>query len=152
MTNSTRYTEIFTRHVNIVSFVPNSFPFLFCFVLFCQAGGAYPYEFINVAGDSCEKEKGVNPNVGELICFEDHSGNATELYPAYLEIGHGSPHYCSKDAKAADTYNDFCPYIFFGPNRGQYRHPHIAFASVETYLANLVMPDKCGITWDDSNQ
>merc|ERR1712113_588157 len=38
-----------------------------------------------------------------------------------------------------------------GPNRGKYRHPHTAFAAVETWLANKVMPDKCGATWDENN-
>lgn len=44
-----------------------------------------------------------------------------------------------------------CPYIFFGPNRGKYRHPHIAYAAVEVWLANKSMPDKCGSTWLDNN-
>ena len=34
---------------------------------------------------------------------------------------------------------------------GKYRHPHIAFSAVETYLAHEVMPLKCGTKWDDSN-
>ena len=117
---------------------------------FTDIGGGYPFEFINVAGESCEKEKKAHPNAIAVECFEQHSGDVS-LYPDYLEVGHGSPHYCTKEGKAADVYNDWCPYIFFGPNRGKYRHPHIAFAAVETYLANLVMPNKCGTTWDDSD-
>jgi len=107
----------------------------------------YPLEFVNLVGESCEKEKEAFPSAQ---CYEDHSGPATD-YPSYLKAGHGSPHYCSKGAKEADVYNDWCPYVFFGPNRGQYRHPHIAYAVVETFLANKVMPTKCGKTWDDND-
>lgn len=121
---------------------------------YSDAGGSYPFEFVNLVGDTCQQEKDAHPNAGELICFEQHSGRGNvKLYPSNLQIGHGSPHYCTVEGKekAVDVYNGFCPYIFFGPNRGKYRHPHIAFASVETYLAHLLMPEKCGTTWDDSN-
>jgi len=117
---------------------------------FSEAGGAYPLEFVNLAGESCEKEKAKHPDAGALECFEQHSGNVS-LYPDNLEVGHGSPHYCTKEGKEADVNDDWCPYISFGPNRGKYRHPHIAFAAVETYLAHLIMPENCGTTWDDSN-
>jgi len=117
---------------------------------FTEAGGAYPLEFVNLAGESCEKEKEKHSGAGAMECFEEHSGDVSQ-YPDYLEVGHGSPHYCTKEGKKADVYNDWCPYIYFGPNRGKYRHPHVAFAAVETFIANLVMPDKCGTTWDDSN-
>jgi len=117
---------------------------------FSKAGGDYPLEFVNLIGESCEKEKEKHPNAGDLICFEQHSGDAS-LYPEYLKVGHGSPHYCSTESKDADVNPDYCPYIFFGPNRGKYRHPHIAFSAVEVYLAHKVMPTKCGTTWDDSN-
>jgi len=80
----------------------------------------------------------------------NHSGDVS-LFPDYLEVGHGSPHYCTKEGKAADINPDYCPYIFFGPHRGKYRHPHIAFSAVEVYLSNIIMPDKCGTKWDDSN-
>lgn len=52
---------------------------------------------------------------------------------------------------AADVHKDWCPYLYFGPNRGKYRHPHVAYAAVEVWLANKVMPDKCGETWDDND-
>jgi len=117
---------------------------------FSMEGGNYPLEFVNLIGASCESEKLKHPDAGDLICFEQHSGDES-VYPDDLEIGHGSPHYCTKEGKTADVNNDYCPYIFFGPNRGKYRHPHIAFSAVETYLANIVMPDKCGTSWDDSN-
>uniref|UniRef100_A0A7S4EFS1 Uncharacterized protein n=1 Tax=Pseudo-nitzschia australis TaxID=44445 RepID=A0A7S4EFS1_9STRA len=117
---------------------------------FSEASTTYPLEFVNLAGESCKKEIEKHPEAGKLECFEQHSGNIT-MYPDYLEVGHGSPHYCTKAGKKADVNNDWCPYIFFGPNRGKYRHPHIAFAAFETYIANLVIPAKCGTTWDDSN-
>lgn len=117
---------------------------------FSDAGGAYPLEFVNLAGETCEKEKQKHSTAGALECFEDHSGDVSQ-FPDYLDVGHGSPHYCTIEGKAADVNPDWCPYIFFGPHRGKYRHPHIAFSAVETYLANKVMPDKCGTTWDDSN-
>jgi len=116
---------------------------------FSDLGGAYPLEFVNLAGASCEAEKLKHPDAGDLDCFEDHSGDVS-LYPDYLKVGHGSPHYCDTASKDADVNPDYCPYIFFGPNRGKYRHPHIAFSAVEVYLSNMVMPEKCGTAWDDS--
>eukprot|EP00537_Pseudo-nitzschia_pungens_P006273 CAMPEP_0172376388 /NCGR_PEP_ID=MMETSP1060-20121228/66695_1 /TAXON_ID=37318 /ORGANISM="Pseudo-nitzschia pungens, Strain cf. cingulata" /LENGTH=232 /DNA_ID=CAMNT_0013103903 /DNA_START=51 /DNA_END=751 /DNA_ORIENTATION=- len=117
---------------------------------FSTAGGAYPLEFVNLAGETCEKEKTKHSEAGELECFEQHSGDVS-LFPDYLEVGHGSPHYCTKEGKAADINPDILSFIFFGPHRGKYRHPHIAFSAVEVYLSNIVMPDKCGTSWDDSN-
>lgn len=112
-----------------------------------EKGGAYPLEFRNLIGDTC---KGDPDKDGDLLCFDTHSGGQN-VYPDYLAVGHDSPRYCTKEAIEADVPTDWCPYIFFGPNRGKYRHPHIAFSSLETYLANMVMKDKCGTTWDDSN-
>jgi len=117
---------------------------------FSELGGAYPLEFVNLAGDSCEAEKKKHPNAGNLDCFEDHTGSVTE-YPSYLEVGHGSPHYCTKEGIGADANPDWCPYIFFGKNRGKYRHPHIAFAALETYIANTLSVSGCKTTWDDSD-
>lgn len=108
----------------------------------------YPLEFVNLVGDSCTGEQEKFPSAE---CFEKHSGGNATHYPDYLEPGHGSPHYCSKDAKAADVNNDWCPYIFFGDMRGRYRHPHIAFAAVETWLANKAGVGTCGPTWDDND-
>ena len=117
---------------------------------FSNAGGAYPLEFVNLAGESCNNEKEKHPNAGALECFEDHTGAVSE-FPDYLEVGHGSPHYCTKDGIKADVNPDYCPYIFFGKNRGKYRHPHIAFAALETFLAHEIIPENCTTTWDDSN-
>lgn len=109
---------------------------------------AYPLEYVNLVGDSCTKEQGTFPTAD---CFESHSNGSATDYPEYLKPGHGSPHYCSVGAMEADVNKDWCPYIFFGPKRGKYRHPHIAYAAVEVWLANKVMPDKCGATWDDND-
>lgn len=109
---------------------------------------AYPLEFVNLVGPSCNAEQAKFPSAE---CYEQHSDGDQDDYPDYLKPGHGSPHYCSADAKIAGVHNDWCPYIFFGPNKGQYRHPHVAFAAVETWLSNKVMPDKCGPTWDDND-
>lgn len=108
----------------------------------------YPLEYVNLVGESCANEQNKFPSAQ---CYEQHSGGTIDDYPEYLKPGHGSPHYCSYGAMDADVNKDWCPYIFFGPKRGKYRHPHIAFAAVETWLANKVMPDKCGPTWDDND-
>jgi len=107
---------------------------------------AYPLEFVNLVGQSCTDEQVIFPSAE---CSTDSA--ADNEYPEYLEAGHGSPHYCSTLAKAADVSNDWCPYIFFGNDRGKYRHPHVAFAAVETWLANKIMPDQCGPTWDEND-
>jgi len=113
---------------------------------FTKEGGDYQLEFVNKVGESCASEKLKFPST---ICFEEHSGGGPENYPDYIKQG-GGPHYCSKIAVEADANDGWCPYLFFGPNRGQYRHPHIAYAALETYIAHLVIPDKCGTAWDDS--
>jgi len=59
------------------------------------------------------------------------------------------PHYC-KDGVAPDTWGDFCPYVHTGDNSGQYRHPHIALAALELWIANQCMPNDCPATWLDS--
>ena len=60
------------------------------------------------------------------------------------------PHYCSKAAADEDIWGDFCPYIHTGENSGLYRHPHIALAALEVYIANKCKPEKCPSTWLDS--
>jgi len=118
------------------------------------SGGTYPYplEFVNVVGPSCLAEQTRWPTA---VCFEEHSGTpgnpgSASDYPDYLDAGHGSPHYCSQDGKDQDVSNDWCPYIFFGPSRGKYRHPHIAYAALEVFLANQTVAE-CGPTWDDGD-
>jgi hypothetical protein len=68
----------------------------------------------------------------------------------YYELGFPSPqgpHYCTDAFIEADHWKDFCPYVFEGENAGKYQHPHISLTAVEQYLANMVMPDKCGEEW-----
>lgn len=60
------------------------------------------------------------------------------------------PHYCSKAAAEEDVWGDFCPYIHTGENAGLYRHPHVALAAVELWLANQCKPQTCPSTWLDS--
>jgi len=61
------------------------------------------------------------------------------------------PHYCSKEAATEDVWGDFCPYIHTGENAGLYRHPHLALAALELWIANKCMgPDICPMTWLDS--
>lgn len=61
------------------------------------------------------------------------------------------PHYCSKDvADAGNIWGDFCPYVHTGENSGLYRHPHLALAALELWIANQCMPDTCSAQWLDS--
>jgi hypothetical protein len=61
------------------------------------------------------------------------------------------PHYCSTTvADAGGIWGDFCPYVHTGENSGKYRHPHIALAALELWMANQCMPDMCAATWLDS--
>jgi len=61
------------------------------------------------------------------------------------------PHYCSVEAaEAGGIWGDWCPYIHTGENSGQYRHPHLALAALELWIANQCMPDKCASEWLDS--
>lgn len=61
------------------------------------------------------------------------------------------PHYCStKVAGAKVIWGDFCPYVHTGENSGKYRHPHIALAALELWIANQCMPEKCAPEWLDS--
>jgi len=113
-----------------------------------EADYPYPLEYVNLVGERCSKEQEKWPSAQ---CYEAHSGGNIFDYPTYLDPGHGSPHYCTPEAMDAQINKDWCPYIFFGPKRGKYRHPHIAFAAVETWLSNKVMPDKCGSTWDEND-
>lgn len=69
---------------------------------------------------------------------------------ACTEITCKGPHYCSNAAAEADIWRDFCPYIHTGENSGQYRHPHVALAALELWIANKVKPTECPATWLDS--
>lgn len=61
------------------------------------------------------------------------------------------PHYCTKDvADAGNVWGDYCPYVSTGDNSGLYRHPHLALAALELWIANQCMPDMCAPQWLDS--
>mmetsp|Transcript_3789 Transcript_3789/g.5459 ORF Transcript_3789/g.5459 Transcript_3789/m.5459 type:complete len:418 (-) Transcript_3789:1939-3192(-) len=61
------------------------------------------------------------------------------------------PHYCTSDvADDGKIWGDFCPYVHTGENSGKYRHPHLALAALELWIANQCMPDKCPSEWLDS--
>jgi len=57
------------------------------------------------------------------------------------------PHYCSKEVADEDmAWGDFCPYVHTGENSGLYRHPHIALAALELWMANQCIPE-CPSEW-----
>lgn len=61
------------------------------------------------------------------------------------------PHYCSKEvAGAGIIWGDFCPYVHTGEKSGLYRHPHLALAALELWIANQCKPSVCTSTWLDS--
>lgn len=60
------------------------------------------------------------------------------------------PHYCSADVDGEPIWGDFCPYVHTGENSGLYRHPHVALAALELWIANQCMPHQCPSTWLDS--
>jgi len=51
------------------------------------------------------------------------------------------------DAPFTIPIGDFCPYVHTGENSGKYRHPHLALAALELWIANQCMPDKCASEW-----
>ena len=63
----------------------------------------------------------------------------------------GPPHWCTVDMYKSGHWDGVCPYVFKGPDAGQYRHPHIAFAALEVYLTHQAMPNKCATTWLENN-
>uniref|UniRef100_A0A7S4UGS6 Uncharacterized protein n=1 Tax=Ditylum brightwellii TaxID=49249 RepID=A0A7S4UGS6_9STRA len=81
--------------------------------------------------------------------FEFSSGRGVDNQEPPYEPG--PPHWCTQEYLDSGNWPDFCPYVFEGPDAGQYRHPHIAYAALEVYLANQVMPELCGVTWLENN-
>jgi len=81
--------------------------------------------------------------------YEFPAGNGLENQaPPYAG---GPPHWCTPDMTASGHWDGVCPYVFEGPDAGQYRHPHIALAALEVYLANLALPETCKVTWLENN-
>jgi len=76
------------------------------------------------------------------------AGNLEDQEPPYTP---GPPHWCTKEMYDSGHWDGVCPYVYLGSNAGGYRHPHIAFAALEVYLAHKAMPDKCHATWLENN-
>ena len=78
----------------------------------------------------------------------DGGGDLDNQMPPYSP---GPPHWCTVDMYESGHWDGVCPYVFKGPDAGKYRHPHVAFAALEVYLANQAMPNKCATTWLENN-
>lgn len=122
-------------------------------VLFRMIRNYYPH----VEGQLVPYPPPITPEGGDFQ-YEFPAGNGLgNQAPPYAP---GPPHWCTDEMKESGHWDGVCPYVFEGPDAGKYRHPHIAFAALEVYLANLAMPDKCHTTWlqnnpqflDDSNR
>jgi hypothetical protein len=90
-----------------------------------------------------------DPITGAVEYPPPKTPGTVEYYELEFPSETGSPHYCTTEYLALNQDSDFCPYIFEGPNRGKYRHPHIALASLQQYLANRLNPTVCGKEWED---
>lgn len=81
--------------------------------------------------------------------YEFPSGNGLDNQePPYAP---GPPTWCTQEMLETGHWDRVCPFIFEGPDAGKYRHPHIALAALEVYLANTHMPEKCAATWLQNN-
>jgi hypothetical protein len=90
-----------------------------------------------------------DPVTGAVEYPSPKTPGTPEYYELEFPSETGSPHYCKAEFLALDLNSDFCPYIYEGENRGKYRHPHIALASVQQYLASALNPTVCGKQWSD---
>mmetsp|Transcript_36634 Transcript_36634/g.74734 ORF Transcript_36634/g.74734 Transcript_36634/m.74734 type:complete len:351 (-) Transcript_36634:84-1136(-) len=104
--------------------------------------------FPRTVGEYVDYPPPITPEGGDYQ-YEFPSGRGVENQGPPYEPG--PPHWCTADFLAAGQWPDFCPYVFEGPDAGKYRHPHIAYAALEVYLANMEMPDKCATTWLENN-
>jgi len=81
--------------------------------------------------------------------YEFPAGNGIDNQnPPYAP---GPPHWCTEEMYASGQWDGVCPYVFEGPDAGKYRHPHVAYAALEVFLAHKAMPGKCGETWLENN-
>lgn len=90
-----------------------------------------------------------DPKTGKVDYPPPSNEGTKEYYELEFPSPSGSPHYCSEEYAATGQTADFCPYIYEGENRGKYRHPHIALAALQQYLANKLDNVTCGVEWDD---
>mmetsp|Transcript_18151 Transcript_18151/g.27540 ORF Transcript_18151/g.27540 Transcript_18151/m.27540 type:complete len:386 (-) Transcript_18151:104-1261(-) len=106
------------------------------------------YYFPRVEGEKVAYPPPITAEGGDFQ-YEFPSGNGLDNQePPYAP---GPPHWCTPDMAASGHWDGVCPYVFEGPDAGKYRHPHIAYAALEVYLANIAMPDKCAKTWLQNN-
>jgi hypothetical protein len=104
--------------------------------------------FPRTEGVAVEYPPPIVPEGGDFQ-YEFPAGNGLENQaPPYAG---GPPHWCTSEMTASGHWDGVCPYVYEGPDAGKYRHPHIALAALEVYLANMVMPEKCKVTWLENN-
>lgn len=104
--------------------------------------------FPRTEGEIIDYPPPIVPEGGDFQ-YEFPSGRGLENQEPPYEPG--PPHWCTEEMLATGHWDGVCPYIFEGPDAGKYRHPHIAYAALEVYLANQTMPDKCATTWLQNN-
>jgi len=88
-----------------------------------------------------------DPDTGKVEYPSAADPNSSAYYELEFPGPQGGAHWCSDEFVQVDHWADFCPYVYEGENAGKYQHPHISLVAVQQYLANLVMPDKCGTEW-----
>jgi hypothetical protein len=113
-------------------------------ILFKMIRTYYP----RTEGEAVDYPPPIVPEGGDFQ-YEFPSGNGLDnQFPPYAP---GPPHWCTQELLDSGNWDGVCPYVFEGPDAGKYRHPHIAYAALEVYLANMAMPKKCQTTWLENN-
>merc|ERR1711935_1202859 len=101
-----------------------------------------------IEGQAVDYPPPITPEGGDFQ-YEFPAGNGLDSqFPPYAP---GPPHWCTQEMLDSGNWDGVCPYVFEGPDAGKYRHPHIAYAALEVYLANMVMPNECSTTWLENN-
>lgn len=106
------------------------------------------YYYPRTEGEAVDYPPPIVPEGGDFQ-YEFPAGNGVDNQnPPYSP---GPPHWCTDEFLLTGHWDGVCPYVFKGPDAGKYRHPHIALAALEVYLAQIAMPDKCANTWLENN-
>jgi len=101
-----------------------------------------------IDGEAVSYPPPITPEGGDFQ-YEFPSGNGiNKQEPPYAP---GPPHWCTEEMGKSGHWDGVCPYVFQGPDAGKYRHPHIAYAALEVFLANKHMPELCFKTWLENN-
>ena len=130
------YGEMFDHHIYECRIIPD--------VLLKMIRMYFP----RVDGMAVSYPPPIVPEGGDFQ-YEFPAGNGIKNQgPPYAP---GPPHWCTKKMIKSGHWDGVCPYVYEGPNAGEYRHPHIAYAALEVYLANKYMPDLCSKTWLENN-